>query len=142
MASRKLLKTVALCGIGAAISFIPAGISTASATTTKTTKPVKKIVKKAVKKSGTFLGSAAMTQYGAVQVSVTLKSGKITKVNAPVYPVGTFRDQQINSQAIPLLEQEVLHAQSSNINNISGASYTAQGFYISLVSALAKAGLK
>lgn len=69
-------------------------------------------------------------------------SGKITKVTAPVYPVGTFRDQQINAQAIPMLEQEVLQAQSSNINNITGASYTAQGFYDSLVTVLAKAGLK
>ena len=41
-----------------------------------------------------------------------------------------------------MLEQEVMQAQSSNINNISGASFTAQGFYMSLVSALGKAGLK
>jgi uncharacterized protein with FMN-binding domain len=59
-----------------------------------------------------------------------------------VYPVGTFRDQQINAQAIPMLVQEVLQVQSSNINGIGGASYTSEGFYISLVSALAKAGMK
>ncbi len=132
MASSKLIKGAAICGIGAATAFIPAGLSSANAATVKTT----------VKKSGTFLGSAYMTRYGAVQVSVTVKNGKITKVNVPVYPTGTFRDQQINSQAIPMLEQEVIVAQSSNINNISGASFTAQGFYISLVSALGKAGLK
>ena len=107
-------------------------MSSANAATVKTT----------VKKSGTFLGSAYMTRYGAVQVSVTVKSGKITKVTVPVYPTQSFRDQQINSQAIPMLEQEVIVAQSSNINNISGASFTAQGFYMSLVSALGKAGLK
>ena len=132
MASSKLIKGAAICGIGAATAFIPAGLSSANAATVKTT----------VKKSGTFLGSAYMTRYGAVQVSVTVKSGKITKVTVPVYPTQSFRDQQINSQAIPLLEQEVIVAQSSNINNISGASFTAQGFYISLVSALGKAGLK
>ena len=132
MASSKLIKGAAICGIGAATAFIPAGLSSANAATVKTT----------VKKSGTFLGSAYMTRYGAVQVSVTVKSGKITKVTVPVYPTQSFRDQQINSQAIPLLEQEVMVAQSSNINNISGASFTAQGFYISLVSALGKAGLK
>jgi uncharacterized protein with FMN-binding domain len=132
VANSKFLKTAAVCGIGAAASFIPSGITAASAATTKTS----------VKKSGTFLGAAYQTRYGAVQVSVTVKNGKITKVTSPVYPVGTFRDQQINAQAIPMLEQEVLQAQSSNINNISGASYTAQGFYISLVSALGKAGLK
>ena len=123
MASSKLIKGAAICGIGAATAFIPAGLSSANAATVKTT----------VKKSGTFLGSAYMTRYGAVQVSVTVKSGKITKVTVPVYPTQSFRDQQINSQAIPLLEQEVMVAQSSNINNISGASFTAQGFYMSLV---------
>ena len=132
MVSSKLIKGAAICGIGAATAFIPAGLSVANAATVKTT----------AKKSGTFLGSAYMTHYGAVQVSVTVKNGKITKVNVPVYPTGTFRDQQINSVAIPLLEQEVMVAQSSNINNISGASFTAQGFYMSLVSALGKAGLK
>ena len=132
MASSKLIKGAAICGIGAATAFIPAGLSSANAATVKTT----------VKKSGTFLGSAYMTRYGAVQVSGTVKSGKITKVTVPVYPTQSFRDQQINSQAIPLLEQEVMVAQSSNINNISGASFTAQGFYMSLVSALGKAGLK
>ena len=132
MASSKLIKGAAICGIGAVTAFIPAGLSSANAATVKTT----------VKKSGTFLGSAYMTRYGAVQVSVTVKSGKITKVTVPVYPTQSFRDQQINSQAIPLLEQEVMVAQSSNINNISGASFTAQGFYMSLVSALGKAGLK
>ncbi len=132
MASSKLIKGAAICGIGAATAFIPAGLSSANAATVKTT----------VKKSGTFLGSAYMTRYGAVQVSVTVKSGKITKVTVPVYPTQSFRDQQINSQAIPMLEQEVIVAQSSNINNISGASFTAQGFYMSLVSALGKAGLK
>ena len=132
MASSKLIKGAAICGIGAATAFIPAGLSSVNAATVKTT----------VKKSGTFLGSAYMTRYGAVQVSVTVKSGKITKVTVPVYPTQSFRDQQINSQAIPMLEQEVIVAQSSNINNISGASFTAQGFYMSLVSALGKAGLK
>lgn len=135
MAERKLIKTAAVLGIGAVSSFISAGISTADAATAKSAKVT-------AKKSGTFLGSAYMTQYGAVQVSVTVKNGKITKVTAPVYPVGTFRDQQINTIAIPMLEQEVLQAQSSMINNISGASFTAQGFYMSLVSALGKAGLK
>ena|ERR1035437_249110 len=135
MPNSKFLKTTAICGIGVAVSFIPAGLSIANAATTKTTKTT-------VKKSGTFFGSSAMTAYGPVQVSVTLKKGKITKVTSPVYPVGTFRDQQINAQAIPMLEQEVLQVQSSKIQGIGGASYTSEGFYVSLISALVKGGLK
>jgi len=81
-----------------------------------------------------------MTQFGPVQVKVVIAGGKITKVSVPVYPTNTPRDQQINSQAIPMLVQEVLKVQSSKIYGISGASYTSQGFYDSLVSALAKSG--
>ncbi len=141
MASSKLLKSAAFFGLGAVASFLPAGITAANAATTKT-KPTPKVAKATPKKSGTFLGSAAMTQFGAVQVSVTVSNGKIQRVSVPVYPMGTFRDQQINAQAIPMLEQEVMQAQSSTIYGIGGASYTSQGFYDSLVSALAKAGMK
>ena len=91
--------------------------------------------------SGTFSGASANTIYGPVQVQVTIVNGKITNARALAYPTGSFRDQQINSQAIPLLVQETLAAQSSNIQGVGGASYTSQGWYTSLVSALAKAGL-
>ena len=53
----------------------------------------------------------------------------------------TFQDQQINAQAIPWLEQQTIAAQSANIQGVGGASYTSQGFYQSLVSALSKAGM-
>jgi len=132
VAQNKFVKVASWCAIGAAASILPTGMNAANASTVKTV----------AKKSGTFLGASAMTQYGPVQVSVTVKSGKITKVTVPVYPTESFRDQQINSQAIPLLVQEVLQVQSSNIQGVGGASYTSQGFYTSLVSALAKAGLK
>ena len=132
VSSSKWVKTAAICGVGAVAAFVPVGITSANATVVKVTS----------KKSGTFLGSSAMTRYGAVQVAVTVKNGKITKVTTPIYPTESFRDQQINAQAIPLLEQEVLQVQSSNIQGVGGASYTSEGFYASLVSALAKAGLK
>jgi uncharacterized protein with FMN-binding domain len=135
-----MTKAAAICGIGAAAAFLPSGMGAANAATSKVT--TKTTVKTTTKKSGTFLGAAYQTQYGAVQVSVTVKSGKITKVAVPIYPNSQPRDVMINSQAIPMLEQEVMQAQSSNINNITGASFTAQGFYMSLVSALGKAGLK
>lgn len=135
------LKTGAVFGLGALASILPSqvGLSTASAST----KVVKKLTRaKAAGKSGSFLGQVAQTQFGPVQVKVTLSHGRLTKVATPVYPTGTYRDQQINSQAIPMLEQEVVQVQSSNIQGVGGASYTSQGFYTSLVSALAKAGHK
>jgi uncharacterized protein with FMN-binding domain len=41
----------------------------------------------------------------------------------------------------PQLEQQALAAQSSNIQGVSGASYTSAGFRQSLQSALTKLGL-
>jgi len=92
--------------------------------------------------AGTFTGKPAPAgQYGPVQVTVTIGNGKITNVSVPVYPNSPGQDRAINSQAIPLLIQEVMQAQSANIQGVGGASYTSQGFYDSLVSALKKAGM-
>ena len=91
--------------------------------------------------SGTFTGAAANTVYGPVQVQITVVNNKITNAVALTYPTGSFRDQQINQQAIPYLIQETLAAQSANIQGVGGASYTSQGWANSLQSALTKAGL-
>ena len=66
---------------------------------------------------------------------------KITAVNALEYPEGTPRDQQINSYAIPQLNQETLAADSAHIDTVSGATYTSGGYIGSLQNALDKAGI-
>ena len=93
------------------------------------------------KPSGTFTGSTSQTRFGPVQVQITLVNGKITAANALQYPNNDFRSQQISQQAIPYLVQETLAANSADIQGVGGASYTSQGWYDSLVSALAKAGM-
>jgi len=93
------------------------------------------------KPSGTFTGSTSQTRFGPVQVQITLVDGKITAAKALQYPNNDFRSQQISQQAIPYLVQETLAANSANIQGVGGASYTSQGWYDSLVSALAKAGM-
>lgn len=90
--------------------------------------------------NGTFVGAASPNQFGTVQVQVTITDNRITDVTALKYPTGG-RSQQISQAAIPLLVEQTLTAQSSNINGVTGASYTSQSFYDSLASALAKAGL-
>ncbi|MFE9767361.1 FMN-binding protein [Streptomyces sp. NPDC005808] len=86
--------------------------------------------------TGTLTGSTVQTRYGPVQVRVTLKSGKITDVTAVTYPQDNPRDQEINSYAIPQLKREAISAQSANIDTVSGASYTSDGYRQSLQSAL------
>ena len=86
----------------------------------------------------TVTGEAADTRYGPVQVKVTVTSGKITQVDAIDYPQTERRDQEINSYAIPQLNQEALAAGNANIDIISGATYTSDGYIQSLQSALDK----
>lgn len=91
--------------------------------------------------SKTVTGDAADTMYGPVQVEITVKDGKITNAQAVEYPQESMRDEQINSYAIPDLNQEAVGASSANIDAVSGATYTSEGYLSSLQSALDKAGL-
>ena len=84
----------------------------------------------------TVNGAPADTQYGPVQVQITLTNGRIVRADAIDYPQGSSRDQAINSQAIPQLDQETLQAQSAQIDTVSGATYTSDGYRQSLQSAL------
>ena len=91
--------------------------------------------------SKTVDGDTVQTQWGPVQVSVTVAGGKVTDVTVLQQPNGNGRDQQINSYALPILRQEALSAQSANIDMVSGATVTSQGYVSSLQSALDKAGI-
>ncbi|PWI09271.1 FMN-binding protein [Streptomyces sp. NWU339] len=88
--------------------------------------------------NGTVTGDAAQTQYGAVQVRITVQGGKITKAEAVQSPKGGQSDQ-INAGAVPKLNQAVVTAQSGEIDAVSGATYTSAGYKKSLQSALDKA---
>lgn len=88
--------------------------------------------------SRTALGDPADTRWGQVQIKVTKSGGKIVDVQAVRYPDGNSRDAEINSQALPLLRSEALQAQSAQIDMVSGATVTSQGYLQSLQSALDK----
>ena len=86
--------------------------------------------------SGTFLGSSVPTPYGPVQIKITYAGGRVTGVVAVRLPSGRSRDAEINNYAVPILMSETLAAQSANINSVSGATYTSDGYVQSLQSAL------
>ncbi|MEV7179972.1 FMN-binding protein [Kitasatospora sp. NPDC093679] len=88
----------------------------------------------------TVTGDAANTRYGPVQVKVTLDGSRITNIDVVQYPSNDHRDQEINSYALPLLNQEAMAAQSAQIDVVSGATFTSDGYTRSLQSALDKAG--
>lgn len=89
----------------------------------------------------TVTGGVAQTQWGPVQVQLTLKGGSITDVTMLQYPSGNPQDDQINSYALPILIQDTLAAQSAQIDMVSGATVTSVGYVQSLQSALDQAGL-
>jgi uncharacterized protein with FMN-binding domain len=118
----------------------------AAVTSTKTV-PKKKVVVLTKSFTGTA-GSAG--RWGDVEVTIVVKkttttvlatkkktvTRKITKVTVPVYPNHTDRSIFINQQALPMLVQETLQAQSSAIQMVSGATDTSEGFDQSLQAAI------
>lgn len=84
----------------------------------------------------TVTGDTIQTRWGPVQVRITIKNSRLTEVEAVTYPTDNPRDQEINSYAIPRLRSEALQAQSADIDTVSGATYTSDGYRQSLQSAL------
>jgi uncharacterized protein with FMN-binding domain len=91
--------------------------------------------------SETFKGSVAPTRWGPVQVQITTKDGKVTAVDVIEYPTQNPRDVEINDQALPVLVAETLEAQSAEIDMVSGATVTSEGYLQSLQAALDEAGI-
>jgi len=117
-----------------------------TATTSKTKTPVPAVKTPAAAPSqssksvsGTFTGDSVDVRYGFVQVKITVENGKITDAQAVQAPSG--RNDRWTQRAVPILRQQTLAAQSAQITGASGASFTSYGWYTSLASALAKAGL-
>ena len=91
--------------------------------------------------SKTVTGSVAQTEWGPVQVQITVSGSEITDVQVLQYPNENGKDQQINAYALPVLTDETLQAQSANIDMVSGATVTSNGYITSLQAALDEAGL-
>ncbi|WP_329408059.1 FMN-binding protein [Streptomyces sp. NBC_00704] len=91
--------------------------------------------------SGAFTGAAVQTQYGTVQVRITVAGGKITKAEAVQAPKGGTSDQK-TELSVPKLNQEAVAKGSADIDSVSGATYTSEGYKKSLQSALDQAKAK
>ena len=92
-------------------------------------------------KNGTFTGSPESNPFGDVQVQAVVSGGKLTNVLVLQVPDRGGYEDQIVQVAVPELKTEALSAQSANIDVVSGATYTSQGYAESLQSALDQAGL-
>jgi hypothetical protein len=117
----------------------PTKSATASATKKATPTQTPTAAPATTAATGVFTGDVVNVRYGNVQVKITVENGKITDAQAVQAPSG--RNDRWTQMAVPILREQTLQAQSANINGASGASFTSYGWYTSLASALAKAGL-
>ena len=90
---------------------------------------------------GTYPGSVVQTRFGSVQVQITVQAGKITDVTALQLTDAERKSVQISNRAAPLLRDEVLQAQSADVQTISGATVTSDAYLNSLQAALDAANL-
>lgn len=85
--------------------------------------------------SHTYKGPMEYVDHGPVQVSIVVTNKKITGVKVANAPQGG-RSVFLQNQAIPILRQETLRAQSAAINEVSGATDTSGGYIASLQAAI------
>jgi len=118
----------------------PPAAQTAPAKTSTTQPMMTPMMKPAGKYAdGSYTGSAADAYYGTVQVKAVVRNGQLADVQFLQYPNDRSNSRYINSQAMPLLTQEAIQAQSAQVDGVSGATFTSQAFQQSLTAALALA---
>ncbi|HET9126663.1 MAG TPA: FMN-binding protein [Propionibacteriaceae bacterium] len=89
-------------------------------------------------KNGTFTGQTVSQPYGTVQVTVTISGGRISNLTEQLTETDS-RSQYIDQQAVPMIKQEVLSADSASVSTIGGATFTSAAYLQSLQSALNQA---
>ncbi len=109
--------------------------TTVPPTTTTTTQPTTTTAATQV-----FDGQVIQTEWGPVQVEVTISGSTIVDVEALQVPDHASRSRQINNYVEPLYRQAALQAQSANFWGVSGATITWWGYVNSMQSALDAAG--
>ena len=128
---------VTAAGLAAVLSFKPHGVAgggtqaaaSAAALTTGNTN---------VAGAQTVVGSVQQLSggLGDIQVKVTAAGGRITSVGMAQMNLHGPQSQQISSNVIPQLEQQVMASNGGPIHGVSGATYTSRAFANSLQAAL------
>ncbi|RWA63142.1 FMN-binding protein [Mesorhizobium sp.] len=88
---------------------------------------------------GVYTGPPADAYYGIIQIQALVQGGQLTALKVLKYPSDRRTSININRQALPMLRDEAISAQSANVDIISGATLTSRAFIQSLRGALMKA---
>lgn len=119
-------------------SATPSTTATAAATPTAAPVPVETTPAGV---TGVFDGAVVNTRYGSYQAEMTVEANTITNIVMLQTGASDGTSRQISGYALPLLIQAVLQQQTFNVSYVSGASYTSQGFAVSVQDAMIQAGL-
>lgn len=84
----------------------------------------------------TVTGDSVMTRWGPVQVAATVSGTRVCEVHAVAWPANDGRSQQINAYAIPALDQMATASEGTQLDYVSGATYTSDAYAQSLQSIL------
>lgn len=84
----------------------------------------------------TATGQDISYRYGDIKLRVTERGSTITRIEVVEEGATDPRSAQINSQAVPMLQQEAMTVQSANIDGVSGATFTSMAYQEALQSAL------
>jgi uncharacterized protein with FMN-binding domain len=91
-------------------------------------------------RDGVYKGPQVDAYYGMMRVAAVVQNGQLVNVRILEYPADRQTSRYINQQAIPMLEGEVIGAQSAHVDIISGATLTSEAYLTSLNAALGQAG--
>jgi uncharacterized protein with FMN-binding domain len=88
---------------------------------------------------GAYIGPAVDAYYGLVQIKAIVQGRRLIGIKVLQYPSDRRTSVMINRQALPMLRDEVVQAQSANVDIISGATLTSEAFIRSIDGALRQA---
>jgi uncharacterized protein with FMN-binding domain len=89
---------------------------------------------------GEYTGAVFDAYYGDVQVKAIVQNGCVASIDVVQYPNDRRTSRRINDQALPMLESEVIEAQSGKVDIVTGATLTSRAYIRSLRDALGQAG--
>ncbi|MEY4639980.1 MAG: hypothetical protein RLY13_978 [Actinomycetota bacterium] len=84
-------------------------------------------------KTQTVTGDAIQYRYGTVQLEITASNGKLESINELVVETTPGWEQ-----AVPVIHEAAMQAQSADFGNVSGATFTTEAYKQALASALSK----
>ena len=91
-------------------------------------------------RDGSFTGPVTDAYYGQMQVKANILGGRLVSVDVLKFPADRRTSRSINDRALPRLQSEVIKAQSTRVDIVSGATLSSKAYLRSLNTALGQAG--